>query len=357
MGAGSVTARGKAGVRSPIANAATDALTVIFGFLDDSNRAIAKTVCRRWRPLCAPKAAAPLHLWQFGDSVPRLEWALANGCSPTAKKFRIVGLRAINIGNQPVAQFAYTRARASGANFRAIEAFCIHAATHDRLPLLQWLLANSAPMSNLVAQAASSVEMLEWIKRNSTPRVWVGLVARFIIENKPFAVMKWHAENGSLRSELCQQDYIGAARSGSVEKLDWMFRTDGRPATAGFIGQLARRVAEGLSSSTACLDYLRDVRGYRAAGCPHAATACHAAAAHGKLAILKWLHREGAEWRADAYLTTVLVWQDKCQRAIARFADKGSAYRARCRRLEKLRRVGDWITTASRPAARQAARN
>jgi hypothetical protein len=332
---------------SPITNAATDVLTVVFGFLDIGDCAIAKLVCKRWRSLNTLKDGTPLHLWHFGGSTQQLEWALANGCRPAVPKYRIVGIRAIGADNQPVVQFAYNRARAAGMDFRGIERFCIRAATCNRLQILQWLLSNGAPMSWMVVQAASSVEMLEWIKKNSTPQVWVDLRPSLLVRSRSLAVIQWHVKNGSL--QLKSDQLLCAAWSGSAEKLSWILTT-GRAQPQPFrykVGKLALLVVEGLSRTTECLDYLRDVEKYRAAGCPYAIAACRTAAARGKLAMLQWLHREGAEWRADEYLNTVIAEQRKYQRAIARDAGPYISCRARRLRLEKLQQVADWIITAS----------
>jgi hypothetical protein len=281
------------------AGIATDALTIVFGFLDPAERAVSKAVCRRWHPLNPPVAAdgKPLVLCfqQFATSIPLLEWAQTQGCRPTPTAYARACLSAIETGHMDVVRYTYPRARGYDQRCILPHMFTIAAARCDRLEALQWLASMDALAPWWAFSGARTVRVLDWVKNNASCEMLKGYDMRDKIGSSTLDVLKWYTANGYLNLQLW--DIVQRiARTRSAEKLAWLLSTVD-PSTPTFMTRadnLYLAVVSGLGSNViGCMELLY-ANGLKPAMhvrkvCLHAAKSC-------TLPVLQWLVAHKAGW-------------------------------------------------------------
>jgi hypothetical protein len=323
----------------PIARAATDVLTTIFSFLHVGERAIARAVCRRWRPLNTLRNAIPLRYRDFDASTVLLAWAQSHGWRPTPHQYGVLYMRAIRRGDMSVMQYACGLAGVPVVRRLTIRAYS-RAAKYGRIEMLKWLSARGYSSQSARVLYAAEVAVLEWFRQNAQMfgAQWSQIHSRQIAMQRSLAAVKWHYAHQFVH--MGGIDLVsGAAASGDCEKLAWVLETVYNPPHA-YSASLYEDVAAASDNLGAleCAKYLY-LKGHRPAG----TAVCATAAAAGNLDVLKWLPSHGAQWDKVSSLQYARAAQAKLVARLDSRARAGKSVARTGARLANVEAVIDWI--------------
>lgn len=321
-------------------------LRLIVDVLSEDDAACLAETCKAFG---AVVSSSPTARWPLGTrtsakaaavSLARLEWARSRGCPlppstcaaaaragrlDVLRELRRLGCPWLNGAQGVCAQAALGGhidtlrwSRANGCPWDNWTCYAAAEADANRLEILDWAVANGAPLSPNVYSVTvreGRVDLTMWLYEHHVP--WNEELGNTAAEKGHLNILAWAWSRGlPLPTDLMWS----AANGGHFPVIKWVldhgFKWETQFTTPEDVfSQMAfhgvellewahergcRFDGKALVSAACCGDNLDKampmLRWLKEHGCPWTAWACRVAAAHGAIEILKWLHSNGCPW-------------------------------------------------------------
>uniref|UniRef100_A0A6C0HL60 F-box domain-containing protein n=1 Tax=viral metagenome TaxID=1070528 RepID=A0A6C0HL60_9ZZZZ len=170
---------------------------LVFGFLDETSKAVAMHVCHEWRALVlvtTRKVIPRIFAKDVRSSYSLIEWWRNVLGQPLPLDYYTC-ISAVNHGHLAFLQYARAHARDDGCPWD--EYICLVAAESGHLAILQYLHDNGCPWDKRTcssAAAAGHLAILQYAHDNGCP--WDTLACQFAADQGHLAILQYLRTNG-----------------------------------------------------------------------------------------------------------------------------------------------------------------